>query len=157
GGFWGWQRVCKEKRLKLLGRRDQRKRKRGHSAEEDNRKGSSLTQKTLQLNHHIQPLPLGNDQEKTHRRRNPLTYFSHLIHTPVIHHSPLIIFIIFLHLTHSFPRLSPSPYPSRLSLARTNKRSRDHSVSARKLTAVLREFNHSFPLFQMHHYAVHNA
>ncbi|KAK7366708.1 hypothetical protein VNO80_08705 [Phaseolus coccineus] len=43
-----------------------------------------------------------------------------------------------------------TPLPSWLSFTHTNKHIHHHSVSARKLAAALWEFNHSFPLFQMH-------
>jgi len=43
-----------------------------------------------------------------------------------------------------------TPLPSWLSLTHTTKHIHHHSVSARKLAAALWEFNHSFPLFQMH-------
>ncbi|XP_047166144.1 uncharacterized protein At5g41620-like isoform X1 [Vigna umbellata] len=50
-----------------------------------------------------------------------------------------------------------TPFPSWLSHTHTNKYIWDHSVSARKLAAALWEFNHSFPLFQMHRSAANNA
>jgi len=50
-----------------------------------------------------------------------------------------------------------TPFPSWLSLTHTNKHIRDHSLSSRKLAAALWEFNHSFPLFQMHRSAANHA